>query len=308
MPAAMDPALWSRLPQEILSIIIEKTADPNTLGTWREATKHSARLNHLAIEMTYRTFTLCEKDLLRAPETTRHHVWYTVWPDDEARDHSRSVADLPRQQLISNLKRQSYQNLAPHVRHLHLQFYFASSDRQKNLVRSEDVRSTLDTILLKARALQEINHHGVLYQEELDGIFQVRSLKVLRVRQSWNELPCSCSERMSPRSKRLWSLDWNRLFQLHALKTLSISQLHIFEAMGLAKAVKKLVNLESLRVEIGKFDIPAGDSLFLDDEDAELPLMIFLKTLYSHEKEHTSEDLGFPSSLKALALVKVHYG
>ncbi len=302
MPTAMDPALWSRLPQEILAIIIEKTADPNTLETWRKATKHSARLNHLAIETTYRTFTLCETDLLRAPET------YTVWPDDEARDHSRSVAEQPRQRLISNLKRQSYQNLAPHIRRLHLQFYFASSDRQKNLVRSEDVRRTLDTILLKARALQEIDHHGVLYQEELDGIFQVRSLKVLRVRQSWNELPCSCSERMLPRSRRLWSLDWNRLFQLHALKTLSISQLHIFEAMGLAKAVKKLVKLESLRVEIGKLDISTGDPLFFDDEHAELPLMILLKTLYSHEKEHTSENLGFPSSLKALALVKVHYG
>lgn len=88
----------------------------------------------------------------------------------------------------------SYQKLAPHVPRLDFQFYFASSGRQRDLVRSEDVRRTLNTILEEAEALQEIDHHGVLYQEALEGILEVWSLKVLRVRQSWNDMPSSCSE------------------------------------------------------------------------------------------------------------------
>ena len=303
----MDPALWSLLPQEILSAIIEKTTDSDTLRTWLEATKRSTHLQNVAIETTYSIITICEKDLLCAPKITRHHEWYTFWADDEASDSTLSVSQQPRRQLILNLKRWSYQNMAPHVRRLNLHFYFASSDRQKDLVRSEDVRRTLDTLLPKTKVLQDIDHHGVLYQEELDGIFEVRSLKVLRVRQSWNEMPCSCSERMVPRSRRLWTLDWSRLFHLNALKTLSVSQLHVYEAIGLANAVKRLKKLESLRVEIGEVDIHTTNTIFFDD--AEFPLTRFLNALYREEEEEgASEELGFPSSLKAIALVNVHHG
>ena len=303
----MDPALWSLLPQEILPVIIEKTTDSNTLITWLEATKRSAHLHHLATEMIYSILTICEKDLLCAPKVTRHHEWYTFCADDEASDGTLSVAQQPRRQIILNLKRRSYQHMAPHIRCLHLQFYFASLDRRKDLVRSEDVRRTLDTLLPNTKALQEIDHHGVLYQEELDGIFEVRSLKVLRVRQSWNDMPCSCSERMVPRSRRLWTLDWSRLFHLHALKTLSVSQLHVYEAVGLANAVKRLKKLESLRVEIGEVDIHTTNTIFFDD--AEFPLTRFLNALYrEEEEEYASEEIGFPSSLKAIALVNVRHG
>lgn len=96
------------------------------------------------------------------------------------------------------------------------------------------------------------------------------------------------------------------MFHLHALKTLSVSQLTIYEAWGLGKAIKKLKRLESLRVEIAKIDIRAANTLS-DDEDG-LPLMTFMDALYRREEGHANDDLGFPPSLKALALVDLHYG
>lgn len=194
----MDPTLWSRLPRDILPVIIENTADPKTLKIWREATKLSIHLSNVAIRTSYSTFTVFEIDLLRAPSTTRHHDWHASLTDDEASDCTPSGAERPIHQLVLDLRRCFYQTLAPRVRRLCLQFYFASSDRRENLVRSEDVRHTLDTILPRAKALQEIDHHGVLYQEELDGFLEVRLLKVLRVRQSWIDTPCLCSEGNSP--------------------------------------------------------------------------------------------------------------
>ena len=197
----MDPALWSRLPLEILSIIIENTADSKTLKSWRGAKKDSTCFHRIATRISYSTFTICEKDLLRAPKVIKRRSRYNSFRDDEASDYTPSRAKRPIRQLILGLARYSYQKFAPHVRRLHLQFYFASSGRQMHLVRSEDVRHTLDMILPKATALQEIDHHGVLYQEMLNVILGVQSLKVLRVRQSWNDTPCSFSVGESPRPR-----------------------------------------------------------------------------------------------------------
>lgn len=301
----MDPALWSQLPLEIRSIIIQNTADSETCKAWRDATKDSIRLQRDAVRTSYSTFTICEKDLLRAPKVHRRYNWYTSSADDEASERNLKEAEQPKPQLVRELRRCAYQSFAPYIRRLHLQFYFASSDRLKPLVRSEDVRHTLDTVLPEAKNLEEIDHHGVLYQEELEGIFEVRSLKVLRMRQSWNDTPCLCTEGTSPRPRGLWLLEWSRLFHLHALKTLSVSQLHAFEAVGLAKAVKKLRRLENLRVEIAKADIRAADALSDDGDD--LPFKTFIDALYRREKKHESEELGFPSSLNSLALSNVHY-
>lgn len=301
----MDPALWSQLPLEVLSLIIQNTADSKTRKTWRDATKHSARLQHDAMQTTYSTFAICEKRLLRAPKMSRRYDWYTYSAGDEASECTLSEAQRPKNQLVLELWRCGYQSLAPYVLRLNLQFYFASSDRRTYLVRSEDVRHTLNTILPAAKALQEIDHSGVLYQEDLDGILEVKSLRILRVRQSWNETPCMCSEGRSPRPRALWLLDWSRLLHLHALKTLSVSQLHAFEAVGLAKALKKLRSLESLRVEIAKTDVRAIDALSDDGDD--LPFKTFIDALYHREEKDASEELGFPSSLKALALSNVHY-
>lgn len=299
----MDPALWSRLPLEILSIIIENTADSKTLKSWRGATKDSTRLHRVATRTSYSTFTICEKDLLRAPKVIRRHSRYNSFGDDEASDCTPSRAKRPMRQLILELARCSYQKFALHVRRLHLQFYFASSDRQMHLVRSEDIIHTLDMILPKATALHEIDHHGVLYQEMLNGILEVRSLKVLRVRQSWNDTPCSCSEGKFPRPRGLRTLDWSRLFHLHALKNLLVSQLYSDEAVGLAKAVKKMGKLETLRVEISDRDIRAANALSHDNDDDYLSLTAFINALYRCDEGDASKALGFPSSLKALALV-----
>ena len=284
----MDLTLWSQIPLDALSIVIENTQDSETLKAWVQATRYSTLLHLIAIKLAYSTFTICEKNLLRAPDVTRHSGRYTSIADDEVSDRAQ----------IS-----SYQKLAPHVRRLHLQFYFASSNRQQDLVRSEDVSYTLGTIIKEAKALQEIDHHGVLYQEELDAMLDVQSLKVLRVRQSWNDTPCSCSEGENLRPRGLWTLDLSRLFHLDALKNLSVSQVHNQEAVGLARAVRKLRKLESLRVEVGKGDLMDPYDPFGEGEDS--PLMMFIITLCCQQDGHTSQDAGLPSSLKALALAQV---
>ena len=301
----MDLGLWQRLPGDILLVVIENTVDSETCKAWRDATNDSAKLHRVAVITSYSAFTICEKDLLRAPQVHRRHNGYTSSTDDEASEGNLKEAEQPKNQLVRELKRCAYQSFAPFIRRLHLQFYFASLDRLKPLVRSEDVRHTLDTILSGVKILEEIDHHGVLYQEELEGIFKIRSLKVLRVRQSWNDTPCLCAESASPRPRGLWLLDWSRLLHLHALKTFSISQLYAFEAVGLAKAIKKLTRLEHLRVEIAKADIRTVDALSDDGDD--LPFKTFIDALYRREEEHGSEELGFPSSLKSLALSNVHY-
>ena len=59
-----------------------------------------------------------------------------------------------------------------------------------------------------------------------------------------------------------------------------------------------------MRIEIGKFDIQTAGTLFFGDAD--LPLMRFIIAPCCHEEDDASGDLGFPSSLKALALVKIY--
>ena len=82
--------------------------------------------------------------------------------------------------------------------------------------------------------------------------------------------------------------------------------------MGLAKAVKKMRKLESLRVEIAEKNIRAANALSDaandDNDDNDLPLTTIINALYRHDEGDASKAQGFPSSLKALALVNSHYG
>ena len=76
--------------------------------------------------------------------------------------------------------------------------------------------------------------------------------------------------------------------------------------MGLAKAIKKMRKLESLRVEIAERDIRAANTFSDDENDNDLPLTVFVNALYRRDEGEAGKALGFPSSLKALALVNLH--
>ena len=335
----MNPALWSRLPQEILSGIIENTADSETLKSWVEATNDSVHLHPVALRKTYSTFTICEKDLLRASGATSHRDWYISTADDEASDdeanddeassdeanddeanddeasseeanddeanddeasnsEASDSASSRDERAKSEPRSISYRIFAPHIRRLHLQIYFDSGDRRDDLSRSGAIRNALDMILPEAKDLQEIDHYGAMYEDVMDGILEVPSLKTLRIRQSGHDV----SYFRSDRSRGLCMLDWSTFFQGHSLKNLTVSQLHLYEAPGLAMAIKRLRKLENLRVETAKSDI----KLLVNFEHC--TMMAFIDELYRRKRESENEDPGFPSSLKALALVNVHYG
>lgn len=79
--------------------------------------------------------------------------------------------------------------------------------------------------------------------------------------------------------------------------------MHNYEAVRLARAVRKLRKLESLRVEVGNGDLKGPDSPYEEGED--LPLMRFMIALCCQEDEHAGGDPGCSSSLKLLALTQV---
>lgn len=324
-----DPTIWCQLPPVILPLIIEHTADLETLRNWCHATrqKESTFLHRLAVRETYRVVTVNKDSLLCAPGGDGGLEDIESSDDDESDEKSEaeltdasgdesydgynsefldrnactSVNEGPdRVRDTSGLRHDvrrdiHLREISQHIRKLILDFNFPRVETPEELTAFEDVELTVKA-LLSQPFVEEIEHDGVLYQQTLDRITNTPSLKVLKIRETPCWSPCTLRSKVMPDIRPRPRLTFVELRHMHSLKALHVSQLLASEGPGLGQAVRSLRNIEELYV---------GASPSSGEAQA---LPSFLESLFIPKEAEVESSLNSPgSSLKRFSLVDCHH-
>lgn len=315
-----DAAIWSRLPPLLLPIIIENTTDIPTLEAWCQLTRHSSYLHRIARRETYRSFQIGLQAFLKPPPSPSNAIARApaIGLDDAGLDHGDSHAvdiDIEENDDIAQADAsvplsEFYRKNAPLVRRLVLDLKFLDLERAEDLVatpRSEGFDSIWGDFLTHASCLDEVEHHGILYQSMFDRLAIVPTLRVLKFREVQTRSKNShCRRetdyfRLVPTPLDDLLISWARLVRLPLLRTLHVSHLFLHEATDFARVVRCLFHLKDLRVAVSSLSSPGANSIRSDDLS---PLVIFLRSLYRPlPPDHTGFCVGFPPYLEKLALV-----
>ena len=286
-----DPNIWCHLPFVLLPLIIENTADPETLRQWCTATKQaeSTLLHRVALRETYRKFTVNKKGFLSAFNSCCHRG---VSPDSCGGESyaGQSLVSHSYKSLNSSRRNvQNYREISQYIKTLVLDFYFTGVEYRDGLVAIEDVQLTLETLLLHT-SVEEIEHDGNMYSLWLDQIVKLSSLRVLKIRDTPCTVPCTWDGDALRGTGWHTKLKWDGLCQMRSLRALYVSQLLVSEASDLAHAIRLLAGLEELYVGASN----------TQKEDDTLPLFV--------ESFLEANNVASPrSSLKRLSLVDIKH-
>ena len=166
-----------------------------------------------------------------------------------------------------------------------MDFNFPDVQTADALVAFEDVDLTLEA-LLSHSFVEEVEHDGILFPQWFDRITEIPRLKILEVRKTAAQTPCTHHSATIPIYGPHLQLKWAKLRQMHSLRVLRVSQLLAAEAVELAHAVWSLSNLEELSVG------------FCQEIQEAKALTVFLKSFFL-----ANETAAPVSSLKSLSLV-----
>ena len=250
------------LPYELLCCVIRSTRNVQTLDNWCIATELHPSLHKVCMQTRWASVTIRQTDFIAPPEN--RDLSYSHDPQKLINKITCSV-DNPS----------FAHSPLDYIKHVRLCFNFSTPSsfigqegfeeyRMEELPCSEDLHYSLATFLPYCIALSELNHEGVLHQENLDLITDLvkAPLRTLQLRQIRPRFPARWRHPHPPygllRNGRDDSghryddenttLRWNNLSRLRLLQTLEISQLYRDEGISLAKAVGELVNLEKLLI------------------------------------------------------------
>ncbi len=219
-----DPTIWRQLPFDLLPLIIEHTTDLETLRNWCHVTKQkdSTFLNRIAIRETYKVVTVSKYSLLHAPggiwnpsdndsSESKEESETQSTAESGNESHNGYKGECPdrnaptffnggpgRVQNTSGLQHDirrkiHYREISQHIRKLIFDFVFPRKRNQEGedeLIALEDIEITLQA-LMSQPFVEEIEHDGVLYQQTLDRITNILTLKVLKLRETPYWTPCT---------------------------------------------------------------------------------------------------------------------
>ncbi|MCJ1248673.1 hypothetical protein MMC30_005891 [Trapelia coarctata] len=282
-----DPHVWSNLPTDILYCIIDQTDDRKTLGNWMRTCKALRQI--VGLKIWSEVLFLCGffKARLRSGSFIRLKAGYRVLPLEDDR--------------VKTLYLSGFYALPPRV-----------DGEMAHMLVSEKVAQTINAGLRNLSLTKAIVQKGVLWQDFIDRIARESRLSTLKIR----------GGNFRPAKRTTVTVDFLQLQVCHAsglrlkfeglafvstLRRLSISCLLPGEGHGLAGAVKRLSNLEVLRLQVATPDYP----FYLGQEDVPevSPLDEFLRRIYlcptktGHLGFGGGPTYGFPLSLRELALV-----
>ncbi len=218
-----DPTIWRQLSFVLLPLIIEHTVDLETLRNWCHVTKQkdSTFLHRIAVWETYKVVTVNKDSLLHAPggiwnpsdndsseSKEESETQSTAESGDES--HNGYKGECPdrnaptffnggtsRVQDTSGLQHDvrrkiHYREISQHIRKLIFDFVFPrkrNQEGEEELIALEEIEITLQA-LMSQPFVEEIEHDGVLYQQTLDRITNILTLKVLKLRETpyWNKV------------------------------------------------------------------------------------------------------------------------
>ncbi len=137
---------------------------------------------------------------------------------------------------------------------------------------------TLGMLLSQASSLEEIEHYGLLCQEQLNLFVKIPNLTSIKLRKTHSSAR-GLYENLETASVELdlngEEINLAKLACLPNLTFLDVSQLRSPEARGLAKAVRSLSHLQHLRVSERSDEIDHSRQL------SPTPLALFFRALYS---------------------------
>ena len=298
----------SALPYELLCCIIRSTDNMQTLDNWCIATKSNPSLHKVCMQTRWASVTIHETDFIVPPED--RDPFYTPNPQNVINTIT-SVVDNPT----------FAHSPLDYIRQVRLCFNFSPPSRfigqegfeeyrMEELPCSEDLHYSLTTFLPYCSALSELNHEGVLYQENLDLITGLVNapLRKLQLRQIRPKFPVRWRHPHPPygllrnghyeNGRSYDTLQWNNLLRLTLLQTLEIGRLCEDEGISLAKAIGELVNLEKLLV------VTCGhcNEIYGEDLPGTFPAPLNCFFSYIFPADHsTRQPCRLPPRLKSLA-------
>ena len=306
------------LPYDLLCCIIRGTRHVQTLDSWCIATKFHPSLHRVSMGARWARVIIDQADFIVPPEDCN--------PSD------RHDPQLLIHKLISELDNPiTTQRPANYIKQLKLNFQFRTPSSiigeegfseyvLGDLPCSEDIQYSLTTLLPYCTALSEIDHDGVLHQENLDQITNLvkAPLDTLQLRKTrpnfcsrWRHVHLPYGVRRDGYGENGLhgdfehiTLRWDNLMRLRLLRTLEIGQLFKNEGVSLAKAVAELGNLERLLLVTGRLS-PEEPETHVDlPGESPSPLTGFFDYIFPaiHPATCARQACKLPRRLRSLAL------
>ncbi|KAL9122488.1 MAG: hypothetical protein Q9187_000963 [Circinaria calcarea] len=316
MAPARMPSSSTALPFELLCSIITSTRDAQTLDSWCIASKSHPSLHRVAMGVRWARVSIAQADFILPPED--RGPFYTHHPLLLIDRITGGFDNVMTSQLP-----------ASYIKQLNLSFQFQTPSSfmgeeghheyvLEDLPCSEDLQYSLITLLPNCTALSEIDHEGVLHQENLDQITNLVKppLHTLRLRKTPPRFPARWRHPHPPYGVRRdgcredgyrvdfehMDLRWGHLVRLRLLRTLEISQLFPNEGITLAKVIGELGNLERLLLVTAQLHPAEADMDVLGGYPSHLNG--FLSHVFPANHSTTSDrpSCKLPPRLRSLAL------
>ena len=250
-------------------MIIERTDNDKTLDSWCLATSLYPALYQFAVQVRWADITISQRNLISESSNSPKLPW--------------------RDALISRvIHKNTFKTLPPPaslIKRLTLWLQFNAPDKNLHLAKtrefwdendiwnhdqlpfSDDIQYSLQLLLPECTSLTQLDHDGVLYQENLDGMikFLKAPLRGIRLRMTcpnfparWRHSPGSLGPLRDGRDRAGHQVQYNhpplvfsRLGHFTNLSHLEVGQIRQAEGYSLGKAVEQLHQLESLSLVAG---------------------------------------------------------
>ena len=272
----MDPQIWSKMPFDLLCIVIDNTLHAGSLLCWAITCK---RIHETAIRKLWRAIEIDEREI------------YQFESDVLCRRGSKTKLRIPTKLDVALLQssgrssRVSKAVTTPDLltkpenpviwvdllETLTLDFQFDDARCDGAPIDSRLLIFALE-LLVKSSSnrLKVVIHDGCLYQEILDRIAVLPNLKRLHIRRTKPTYGCvsyeddehaedneedeDSEEEDWPEVRTDTTLDFTSCAQLSSLRTLEIGQIVAAEGKSVALAVSKLLSLEYLSLTAAQGD------------------------------------------------------
>ena len=298
------------LPLEIICIIIKQTDDVQTLENWCSATRRCRALRTFTLKTRWANVIISQDNLISKFDDLPSPTWGN---DLIQRAITNENATEPLASLIKSLTLWFQFRAPPKVPTPTIFSYDRTCDNwdPKWLPSSEDIQHSLSTLLPHCTSLKQLDHDGVLYQENLDEICKLTTIECVRLRTTypnfparWRHPPYHCGPmRNGLDGARMGvhfefrTLPFENLGRLQNLVQLEIGEIWEDEGRGIAQAVGQLRNLKVLSLTAGHKT--ASDGIWPSSPTQLRLLFVFLFSVTSEGEEGICK---LPATLESLVI------
>ena len=176
-------SVWTTLPVELVSLIIEAKDNLRTLRHWRRVTRGNRPLSLTAYRRRWASLTIDGYDMIDSPQRMWDH-----------KDHGQPQLESQIGDLVQGIDDLPGYKYAHFIEHLTLDFRFqVRSDLPQSILARgnrpyvNDLVYSLGMLIPEAKSVLELTHVGELYSIVWKAITTFPRLRALRVRSSGRE-------------------------------------------------------------------------------------------------------------------------